>query len=248
MQFMKVLISAVACNPYLGSENYFGWAAVRALARDHELWVLTSRRNEPDLERAKAEGLIPANIHFVHAGKFQPWHPNRMRARLQSWLEYLHFSKAILPLARQLHAVEKFSIVHHVTYATWRVASPLWQLKIPFVFGPIGGNEHFPTNFFPILSPTAAAFELARMASNVVSRYSPAVGNTIRRAAHVFCANAETEKLVKAVRASGKSTSSLTANFHSESSIRDFSRFVSDKNRTARSGCSRPATWKGARA
>ena len=30
---MKILVSAVACNPYLGSEAFFGWVAVKVLAR-----------------------------------------------------------------------------------------------------------------------------------------------------------------------------------------------------------------------
>lgn len=227
---MKVLISAVACNPYLGSENYFGWTAVTALARDHELWVLVNRRSQSDLQRAAAEGLVPANVHFVFAGEFQPWHPDRMRARLQSWREYRNFSRAILPVARQLHATIKFDLAHHVTYATWRVASPLWQLGIPFVFGPIGGNEQFPARFFPMLSASASAFELARMASNVVSRFSPGVRRCLREADHVFVANPETERLVMAVRGSSNGVSRLSAGFYSAAQVEGFARFAPGKN------------------
>jgi len=226
---MKILISAIACNPYQGSENYVGWSAILALARDHDLWVLTGRRGQADLQRAAAEGRVPANVRFVFAGQCQPWHPNRMRARLQSWQEYLHFSKAILPLARSLHAAEKFDVVHHVTFVTWRVASPLWQLGIPFVFGPIGGNEHFPLPLLPLLSPVAGAFELARMASNVVSRLSPRVRRSLRSAAHVFVANAETEQLVKTLRGSDEDVSRLMATFHSAEKAGGFSRFVAGK-------------------
>ena len=226
---MKILVSAIACSPYQGSENYVGWSALMALAREHELWVLTGRRGEAEMQRAAAEGLVPANLHFVFAGECQPWHPNRMRARLQSWQEYLQFSRAILPLARSLHAAEKFDVVHHVTYVTWRVGSPLWQLGVPFVFGPIGGNEHFPLPLLPLLSPVAGAFELARMASNVVSRLSPRVRRSLRAAAHVFVANAETEQLVTALRGSGAGISRLMATFHSADKAAGFSRFAADK-------------------
>lgn len=227
---MKILICAYACDPYLGSENWFGWSAVHCLAQDHRLHVITSSRNCADLARAATEGLIPANIHFHHVGQVKEWHPNRLRARFQGWNEYVNFSRNILPVARELHRTEKFDLVHHVTFATWRVASPLWQLGIPLVFGPVGGNEQFPPRFFPILSPSAAAFELARMASNLVSRFSPAVGNCIRQAAHVFVANTETEQLVKAMRGSGKSISRLMATFHTEEKVRAFSRFALNKN------------------
>jgi glycosyltransferase involved in cell wall biosynthesis len=226
---MKILISAIASAPYHGSEDYFGWSAVRTLARDHDLWVLTSRHNQPDLQRATAEGLIPDNVHFVFAGKIRPWHPNRMVARLQGWKEYIFFSKDSLAVARELHRTEKFDLVHHVTYATWRVASPLWQLGIPFVFGPIGGNEQFPVRLFPILSTSAMAFELARGVSNVVSRLSPGVRRSLRKAAHVFVANPETERLVQTVRGSGDGVSRLQAAFYSNAQVEGFARFAAGK-------------------
>lgn len=229
---MKILISAIACSPFHGSEGYFGWSAVLALAQDHEVWVLTHRRVQAELERANQDGLVPANVHFAYAGDFQPWHLNRMRARLQSWREYQRFSRAILPVARELHAREKFDLAHHVTYATWRVASPLWQLGIPFVFGPIGGYEQFPVRFFSTLSPAAMAFELLRMASNLASRFSPAVRACLRHADHVLVANAETEQLVRNIRGTAAGMSRLMANFHSAARIAGFRRFASEKPTT----------------
>ncbi|HVU28393.1 MAG TPA: glycosyltransferase [Verrucomicrobiae bacterium] len=226
---MKVLISAIACNPYSGSEAYFGWAAVQCLAQDHDLWVITSGRNRPDLEKAAAEGLAPKNVRFIYAGKFKEWHPNRLLARLQSWKEYIDFSKDILLVARDLRQTVKFDLVHHVTYATWRVATPLWKLGIPFVFGPIGGNEQFPFRIFPVLSPAGMAFELLRKTSNVVSCLSPNVRQSLRRAAHIFAATTETEQLVRAVRGSGKNISRLLPGFYSAASVAAFSRFVPDK-------------------
>jgi len=227
---MKVLISATACNPYLGSENYFGWAAVQALARDHQLWVLTSRRNMSDLERAAEEGLVPANVRFVFAGKFRPWHPNRMRARMQGWREYIQFTKNSLAVARELHRMEKFDVVHHVTFTAWRVASPLWRLGIPFVLGPICGDEEFPFRLFPILSPAGAAFELTRKVSNVICRLSPGVRRSIREAAHIFAITREAEQLTKAMRGSGQGISHLSPGFYSAAKVAGFSRFVPGKN------------------
>jgi len=227
---MKILISAYSSNPYLGSEDYGAWSALKCLARDHELQVITSSRNRASLARAAAEGLIPPGVRFHYAGQVKEFHPNRFFARLQGWKEYGGFAKAVLPVARELHRTEKFDLVHHLTAATWRVASPLWQLGIPFVFGPIGGNEPFPPRLFPILSPSATAFELLRMSSNLVSRFSPAVRNSIRRAAHVFAANAETEQLVKTLRGSGLGVSRLSQAFYSEATIAGFARFDTGKN------------------
>src|ERR1700726_1584361 len=126
---MKILISAITCNPYSGSESYFGWSAVQCLSKDHELWVLTSSRNQSDLEHAKSHAVVPQNVRFAFlGGPFKPWHANRWIARFQNWKEYYSFSAKCLAVARELHRKVQFDLVHHVTVATWRVGSPLWKL------------------------------------------------------------------------------------------------------------------------
>jgi glycosyltransferase involved in cell wall biosynthesis len=229
---MKVLLSAIACNPYLGSENFGGWVAAQALAKDHDLWVLTTPRNRPDLERAGAEGLVPKNVRFIYAGRFNEWHRNRLRARLQSWTEYVRFSRAILDAARQHHRAVGFDLSHHISFATWRVGSPLWRLGIPFIFGPVGGNENFPVRFLPVLSPSGAGFELARMLSNAVCRQLPSVRTCIRRASHVFVANPETESLVRNLRGSPHGISRLVPSFFPDDRVQAFARAASLRQTT----------------
>jgi glycosyltransferase involved in cell wall biosynthesis len=226
---MKALISAVACNPYLGSENFFGWAAVKCLAQDHPLWVITGSRNREDLGRAEREGLVPANVKFIYAGAHKPWHPHRQLARMQSWKEYIHFAKDSLAVARELHRVEKFDVVQHVTFSTWRVASPMWRLGIPFVFGPICGDEEFPFALFPILSPAGAAFELLRKIANVYSWYSPGVRRSLREAAHIFAITHEAEQLTKTLRSSAAGISQLSPGFYAADKVAAFARFLPGK-------------------
>jgi glycosyltransferase involved in cell wall biosynthesis len=227
---MKIFLSAIACNPYLGSENYVGWAAVKCLARDHDLWVVTSKRHRLDLEKAETEGLVPKNVRFILVGNGEGWRPSRRLGRLKDWQEYVNFSRAILPLGRQLHVTEKFDLAHHVTIATWRVASPLWRLGIPSVFGPIGGNEQFPLRLFPILSLSAARFELLRMLSNTVSKFSPSIRACMRHASHIFAANSETESLVKKLRGSSDGVSRLMQTFFSAERIQAFTSQANLKN------------------
>jgi glycosyltransferase involved in cell wall biosynthesis len=216
---MKILVSALACNPELGSESHVGWAAVQCLARDHELWVLTSPRNRAYWEAARAAGQAGENVHFVYAGRFKPWHRNRLAAHLQGWREYVDFTQAILPIARELHEKVRFDLAHHLTLVSWRVPCRLWQLGIPLVFGPVGGNEAFPLRFLPMLSPVAGAFEVAREISNLKSRFSPGVRACIRQAAHVFAANAETESLMVRLRGTRTGVSRLLAYFHSNNIV-----------------------------
>jgi glycosyltransferase involved in cell wall biosynthesis len=219
---MKVLISAKGCDPYLGSESHVGWSSTLALAKDHDLWVLTGRRNQAPLERAQSEGIIPPNVRFIFAGSFRPFSSSRMIAKFQDWGEYISFSREILPIARKLHREVRFDLVHHVTIATWRIASPLWKLGVPFLFGPVGGDERFPLRFMGILSGPARAFELCRKASNLFSRLSPSVRSCIRRAAHFWAVNSETFALAVELRGSDAHVSYLCHTFYSDDKIKAF--------------------------
>jgi glycosyltransferase involved in cell wall biosynthesis len=164
----------------------------RSLATLGELWLLVSAEHGEGLERARAEGLIPANMHFTIVGKHRPFLENRLLARGQSWLRYIDFSKAILPIARDLHEKIRFDLSHHVTYSTWRVASPLWRLGVPFIWGPISGTEVFPLlRFGRMLSPSAFGFELARILGGFYSNCLPEVGRCARNAFHIFAAHRE---------------------------------------------------------
>ncbi|HEV2693048.1 MAG TPA: glycosyltransferase family 4 protein [Verrucomicrobiae bacterium] len=226
---MKVLISAIACNPYLGSESHFGKMAVRCLARDHELCVITTSRDRADMERAAAAGLVPPGVRFFYAGKFKPWHPNRLRARIQGWFEYVDFVRDSLRVAQELHRREKFDVVHHLTYTTARVASPMWRLGIPFVYGPICGNEPFPFQLFPILSPSGAAFELARKMHNAFCRWSPSVRRSVRESAHIFASTKEAEELMSEFRGSAANITLLSPAFYTAEQAAGFSRFALGK-------------------
>ncbi|MDX6767758.1 MAG: glycosyltransferase [Candidatus Methylacidiphilales bacterium] len=182
---MKVLVSAIACNPYAGSEGAYGWRACRALAEDHEIYVITSGDNAAPLERARSEGLIPTNLHFRFLGRQAKCSENRMVARLQSWKGYMDFNAAILPEASRWHAEVGFDLSHLVTYTTWRVGCDLWRLPVPLVWGPISGTEVFPSSCYGILSPSAYLFEQFRRLSGVWSRFNPGVRATARHAAVV---------------------------------------------------------------
>jgi len=229
---MKILVTAIACSPVFGSEAYVGWSAVRALSRNHELWVIINKQGREGVQAAVTKGEVPASIHFIYHGRSQeefdrtfltPWHPNRLVARLSNWLNYLEWNNGLLDLGRKLHAKIGFDLVHHITYATWRVGSPLVRLGLPFVWGPIGGGEYMPLPFVPILSAPGAAFEILRKVSDLVSTFSRNVRRTARFSSHIFVANKETESRADRLRGRKMGISRLLQVFFTEESIAKFS-------------------------
>jgi len=226
---MKILVSADACNPYGGSEAHVGWSVVECMARHHDLWVLTSGRHHSDIERAATEGMIPPNVTFEYPNWPKPWRSTAMMCKLQSWTDYYKFTRNALNFGQKLHQSVRFDLVHHVTTATWRIGSPLWKLGIPFVWGPIGGAEQVPLKLYSILSPSAKGFELVRMFSNCLSRYSPAVRSCARHAAYIAASTNEAKRLLVKLRGTEAGVSVLSQAFFSPSKIESFSAAASGR-------------------
>jgi glycosyltransferase involved in cell wall biosynthesis len=199
---VRVLISAISCRPDLGSEARVGWNAANAIAEGHECHVVTHGEGRAAIEAAQARGEA-AGVTFHYLGEPFRWHPNRLVARLQSWLVYRRWQEQLLPLARELHAKHRFDLTHHVTYVTWRVPSPLWRLPVPFIWGPIGGTATLPGAFRGMLSPAARAFEVARDISGAAAVRSGGFRECAQRAALVLAANGETADFLAKFRPQG---------------------------------------------
>jgi len=197
---MKVIISAIACAPGEGSEGGVGWRAVQRIAREHDVRVITQEMNRPSWERAEREGTVPRSVRVRYVDCGTGWHPNRMIARIQSWTRYLKFSREVLDMAKAWHDEEPADLVHQVTYATWRVPSPLWQMPVPFVWGPVGGTAMFPKQFLGTLGKAARAFEMVREVQGSLAARSSAFIRCVENSAVVLAANGETSMFLKPYR------------------------------------------------
>ncbi len=196
---MRVLISAIACHPHWGSESYFGWSAVSALAVKHDLTVLTHVGSIEDIEHAAAKNPNLRKVRFVGIGRAVSWHPNRMLARLQSWRQYSAWCHAAHEAAAKLVASEKYDLGHHVTYSTWRQVSPLAHLGIPWILGPVGGGEQFPARFRSTLSLSSRLFERTRDISSRFAMRSGRVKSAIQSSEFVLASTLETMDLVRSM-------------------------------------------------
>ena len=197
---MRVLLSAIACHPHLGSEAKVGWDAARAISLIsgiEQCHVMTHGVNKEAITRAQAAGEAEAvRFHFFDTS--YSYHPNRLVARLQSWLLYRDWQLKSLERAKDLHRQHKLSLAHHVTYASWRMPPPLWRLPIPFVFGPIGGGGTTPPAFRSTLGPSARVFESLRMAATALSTHSPGLNLCCRNSSAVVAADRVTAGFLSA--------------------------------------------------
>lgn len=195
-----------------------GWKAVTALGRNHQMHVLTSLANKDAIHTALGSGKVD-DVSFTFFGNDAPYHHNRLIARGQSWLRYLEWIKQSKQVAADLHAKHRFDLVHHVTYSSWRVPSPLWSLGIPLVWGPVGGVAEFPQHLLGKLSFTAAAFETFRNVMNRATLRSGALRNCLRNAAAVVASNKETFDKLLVLRGKSEGMHLLFPTFFTDQQI-----------------------------
>ena len=193
---MKILVIAIAFDSHGASESSVGWKAVQALCVNHQVHVLCHARNRDTLS-AVASSDFPDNLTISYVGEVRPYHPNMFIAKLHSWTEYGKWLDDALCIARDLLKHEAYDLVHHVTYATWRVGSPFWQLGLPFVWGPVGGGGRMPWRLFSILQWKTAFFEAARNIAQELGKLTPSVRKCVQNSTAVVATDSETRRLLE---------------------------------------------------
>jgi hypothetical protein len=150
---MKVLLSAFACEPNLGSEEGVGWNTVIQSAKHHESWVFTRTFCRSYIEAELERNPVP-NLHFVYFDPFgwsEDWKGRQglLQLHYYLWQIWAYF------IARKLDREIGFDVVHHVTYVKHWSPSFLALLPHPFIWGPVGGAEAAPKPFWQDFSRRA---------------------------------------------------------------------------------------------
>jgi glycosyltransferase involved in cell wall biosynthesis len=164
---MKILVSAYACSPSRGSEPGVGWHFVKAMAAYHDLWVITEESEfragiEAELRR---DADLARRVHFRFVRRSR--HPLLWRLWPPAYYwSYRAWQRKALELARDLHREVGFDLAHQLNLVGFREPGYLWQLGVPFVWGPVGGTQNVPWRFLGELGLYGAMYHLCR---NVVN-------------------------------------------------------------------------------
>ncbi len=145
MTKLKVLVSAYACEPDKGSEPGVGWNWTKQIARFHETWVITRANNRESIERELKKHPV-ANLHLVYYD-LPKWLSFWKKGPRGMHLYYFFWQIGIWRIAKKLNKMEKFDIVHHLTFGSVFLPTFMPLLDVPFVWGPIGGAEQVPRRF-----------------------------------------------------------------------------------------------------
>lgn len=214
MKSLKVLVSAYACKPNMGSEPGVGWNIVQELAKHHQVWVLTREENRAAIEEYCNEN-TQDNLTFIYCDP-----PGLAKYLKYAQVPHYYFWQlGAYAVAKRLHQQITFDIAHHVTYVRYSTPSFLTLLPIPFIWGPVGGGESTPSGFWQDFSLKARVYEFLRTATHRIGEIDPFAKVTARRSALARATTEETARRLQLMGANKVQTCSALGLSQSELSM-----------------------------
>ena len=185
---MKVLLSAYSCTPNLGSEPGVGWNWARQIAKNNEVWVITRETNRKSIESAEK----PKSLHFVYVD-------SRLPGLNKTKIYYIIWQAKAYLKTKKLHKMINFDLCHHITFCSYWMPSFMAFLNIPFVFGPVGGGELCPKQFFKDFGLRARIHEYLRDLTRKINDYNPFARDVARKTKASLASNRETAARLKSL-------------------------------------------------
>jgi len=218
---LRILISAYACEPGKGSEPAVGWNIALEMAKLHDVWVLTRSNNREVIEAEMSKHPVDDVTFFYHdLPKWARWWKKGGRG---VQLYYYLWQLTAVSKIREKHAEVEFDLCHHVTFVKYWVPSCLAWLKIPFVWGPVGGGDSSPISFLKDSSWKGIVYEIGRDCNRWFSFFDPFVRLTVRNSAVCIVVTRKTNSCVKRFRSDLK-TDVITQVGMSEKDLVDIER------------------------
>lgn len=187
---MRILLSAFAFQPGVGSEGGAAWRWAVELSKSREVVVATDISRRAFVEPALAHAVHP-RLTVVY------YRPRLLRGvPLNSFTASMLFGCwqfGLLGLARKLHRERPFDLIHHLSYGVFRQASWLGFVGPKFVFGPVGGGEDAPWRFKSSLPAAEKLREAVRAAYNWLAPRNPLWHLAISRSDLIFARTSETK-------------------------------------------------------
>jgi glycosyltransferase involved in cell wall biosynthesis/thiamine kinase-like enzyme len=194
---MKILMSALACEPGKGSELEVGFRAMLAAARRHEVWVLTNKdyvpailraiAGRPEAERIHLEGIeFGVDVEGIALLTVPGFH-----------FYYDEWQRRAASRSVELDRLVDFHIVHHATLAAYWTRTGVAVLDKPLVWGPVGGAVEPPAALLRELGWRGFLEDVGRiMTRRFLARFGPA-RKAQRRAVVTFAQNPATLRQIR---------------------------------------------------
>lgn len=192
----KILLSAYACEPYRGSEPGVGWNWALELAKqNNKVWVFTRTNNKSVIDKYFSENEKNDNLNFIYYD-LPKWILLLKRYGLSVNLYYLLWQIGLVKKAKKQHKLVKFDLVHHITFGVFRHPSFLYKLKIPLIFGPVGGGEFTPKGLTKTYDDRYRFTEKIRNFINKFAVYNPFLIKLLKKSTLILTKTEQTKETI----------------------------------------------------
>jgi glycosyltransferase involved in cell wall biosynthesis len=203
----RVLISAYAFAPNIGSEPGIGWNIASKMAAHHDVTVICGPKfGDGEQIREEFEKAWRDHTHIPGLTVFHIDPPPLSRWFQRPWISfatplffigYASWQKKAFAKAKRLQEQYKFDLVHQLTYTGFREPGHLWKLGVPFVWGPIAGASDIPWSYFRILGWRDRCFyALKNIVNKTQKRWLIRPRKAARAARRVFVVGQDNRSLV----------------------------------------------------
>jgi glycosyltransferase involved in cell wall biosynthesis len=194
---MKVLLSALACQPGQGSELEVGFQTMLAAASEHDVWVLTNTGTMAATQRVLEERSFADRVRLVGI----PFGVSTEEfARLTVPGFHVHYDRWQRQAARvavELDREVDFDLIHHVTLASYWTRVGVAAVAKPLVLGPVGGGVDPPLRLFMELGRRGMLEDAFRVLTRHVLGRIPPAATAQRKAVVTFGQNEATARRLR---------------------------------------------------
>ncbi len=169
----SILVSAYACEPLKGSEPAVGWNWVLQMAKHNRIYVITRANNQQIIEENLPED-VAENISFYYYDA-STFIKNLKNKDKRLYFYNFAWNIGLLPLARRIIKEHQIDYAMHLTFGSIWMPTFLYFLKIPFIWGPIGGGEGIPKSFIKIMPLGQRVIQSLRYVLNKTTMFNPFV-------------------------------------------------------------------------
>lgn len=179
---MKLLLSAFACDPTMGSEPYVGWNWSIVASKVTETTVITRKHHKVNLRNRTHCKFIFFDLPFCA----------NIDHRARYIKIYYVFWQLLLPLYLLIFARTKYDAIHHITYNNIDVPGFLWLIpRSKFYWGPVGGGQT-PPEVLKEYFYKSWNKQIIRSKLKSFAKFNPVVFLACWRASTVLVANQDT--------------------------------------------------------
>jgi len=184
----NVLISAYTCCPNSGSEPGNGWNWLMGYVNNgFSVHCVTCSRHKTKIESYRKEKEIKNLIIYYTDNKVTLGF-----SRIPIFGLYIHYYIwlwAARKRIKKLIGETSFLHAHHVTYSSINLGTPIYNLNIRAILGPMGGSELPHYSLKRYLGRYFYFAYLKNNFSNLMARINPSVGLSIRSADMILTSN-----------------------------------------------------------